>query len=63
MVSSSGAGCPEARIQPLLSVAQLLAAKNALPLRALDQLRADTFGSDDEVAQFLAFTDFERRGD
>jgi hypothetical protein len=44
-------------------VAHLLAAKNARPLRSLDELTADTFESDQELAQFLAFTASQRHRD
>jgi hypothetical protein len=64
VVSSSGAGRPaDAPIRPRLSVAQLLAAKNARPVRSLDELAADTFQSDQELEEFLAFTYAERHRD
>ena len=47
----------------LLSVPQLLAAKGTRPIRSLDELAADTFKSDEEVEEFLAFTYAERHGD
>jgi hypothetical protein len=50
-------------IRPRLSVAQLLAAKNTGPIRSLDDLAADTFESDDELEEFLAFTYAERHRD
>lgn len=63
-VSTSGAGSSAgAVIRPRLSAAQLLAAKNTRPIRSLDDLAADTFGSDEELAQFLAFTYAERHRD
>ena len=37
-------------------MAQLLAAKNAPPIRSLDKLAADTFESDEELEESLAFT-------
>ena len=46
-----------------LSVAQLLAAKKTGPIRSLDDLAADTFESDEELAEFLAFTYAERHRD
>jgi hypothetical protein len=61
-VSSSASGCPETP-QPRLSVAQLLAAKNARPVQSLDELTADTFESDYELAQFLAFNRSQRHHD
>jgi len=39
-----------------MSVAQLLAAKNARPVESLDGLPADTFESDQELEEFVAFT-------
>lgn len=44
-----------------LSVEDLLAAKNTRPIRSLDDLAADTFESDQELEEFLAFTYAERR--
>jgi hypothetical protein len=49
-------------IRPRLSVEELLAAKNTQPIRSLDDLAADTFESDEELEEFLAFTYAERRG-
>ena len=49
--------------RPSLSVTQLLAAKGTRPIRSLDELAADTFESDEEVEEFLAFTCAERRRD
>jgi len=46
-----------------LSVAQLLAAKKTRPIRSLDDLAADTFESDEELEEFLAFTYAERHRD
>ncbi len=61
---SSGAGRPAgAPIPPRQSVAHLLAAKRARPVRSLDELAADTFESDQEVEEFLAFTYSERHRD
>jgi len=50
-------------IRPRLSAAQLLAAKNTRPIRSLDDLAADTFESDEELEEFLAFTYAERHRD
>lgn len=50
-------------IRPRLSVEQLLAAKETHPIRSLDDLAADTFESDEELEQFLAFTYAERHRD
>jgi hypothetical protein len=44
-------------------VAQLLAEKNAWSIRSLEELAADTFDSDHELEEFLAFTYAERRRD
>jgi len=63
-VSTSGADSSAgAVIRPRLSAAQLLAAKNTRPIRSLDDLAADTFESDDELEEFLAFTYAERHRD
>jgi hypothetical protein len=48
---------------PRLSVEELLAAKNTQPIRSLDDLAADTFASDEELEEFLAFTYAERYRD
>jgi hypothetical protein len=50
-------------IRPRLSATQLLAANNTRPIRSLDDLAADTFESDDELEEFLAFTYAERHRD
>jgi hypothetical protein len=49
--------------RPRLSVTQLLAAKHAEPIRSPDDLIADTFESDEELEDFLAFTYAERHRD
>lgn len=54
-------GFPPTR--PRLSVEELLAAKNTQPIRTLDDLAADTFESDAELEEFLAFTHAERHRD
>ena len=63
-MSTSGAGrqvgMPK---RPRLSVAQLLAARRTQPIRSLDDLTADTFESDEELEDFLAFTYAERHRD
>jgi hypothetical protein len=60
-VSTSGAdSSASSAAKPRRSVAQLLAAKNAQPIRSLDDLAADTFESDEELDDFLAFTYAER---
>ncbi|GHF51852.1 hypothetical protein GCM10018790_32210 [Kitasatospora xanthocidica] len=50
-------------VRPRVTVAELLAAKNTQPIRSLDDLRADTFESDEELDEFLAAVRAERRGD
>jgi len=60
-VSTSGAdSSASSAVRPRRSVAQLLAAKKAQPIRSLDDLAADTFESDAELDDFLAFTYAER---
>jgi hypothetical protein len=46
-----------------LSVEELLAAKNTQPIHSVDDLAADTFESDEELEEFLAFTYAERHRD
>ena len=63
-MSTSGADSPAREpTRPRRSAAQLLAAKNTRPIRSLDDLSADTFESDEELAEFLAFTYAERHRD
>ncbi len=50
-------------MRPRLSVSQLLATKQTQPIRSLDDLAADTFESDQELEDFLAFTYAERHRD
>ncbi|MCC5034105.1 MULTISPECIES: hypothetical protein [Streptomyces] len=50
-------------VRPRLSVEELLAAKNTQPITGLEDLEADTFESDEELEEFLAFTYAERRRD
>ncbi|WP_202878598.1 hypothetical protein [Kribbella jejuensis] len=38
----------------------LIAAKRTEPIKSLDDLAADTFGSDEELDDFLAYTYAER---
>jgi hypothetical protein len=54
--SSADGDAGKAAARPSLSVTQLLAAKGTRPIRSLDELAADTFESDEEVEEFLAFT-------
>jgi hypothetical protein len=63
-VSTSGAdSSTDATTRPRLSAAQLLAAKKTRPIQSLDDLAADTFESDEELEDFLAFTYAERHRD
>jgi hypothetical protein len=39
----------------------MLAAKRTRPMASVDDLAAETFESDDELEEFLAFTHAERR--
>jgi hypothetical protein len=48
---------------PGLSVEELLAAKGTRPLTSVGDLAADTFSSDAELEEFLAFTAAERHRD
>lgn len=49
---------PPAR--PRLSVDELLAARNTQPIKSVDDLAPETFESDEELEEFLAFTHAER---
>jgi hypothetical protein len=63
-MSTSGADRPVGPSKrPRLSVTQLLAARHTKPVRSLDELVADTFESDEELDDFLAFTYAERHRD
>jgi hypothetical protein len=61
--SSADSGAGNAAARPSLPVTQLLAAKGTRPIRSLDELAADTFESDEELEEFLAFTYAERHRD
>jgi len=50
-------------VRPRVSVEELLAAKNTQPIRSLDDLAAETFSSEEEVDEFVAFTYAERHRD
>jgi hypothetical protein len=50
-------------LRPRLSAEDLLAAKRTQPIRSMDELAADTFESDEELEEFLAFTYAERHRD
>jgi hypothetical protein len=58
--SSADSDAGKAAARPSLSVTQLLAAKGTRPIRSLEELAADTFESDEELEEFLAFTYAER---
>jgi len=62
-MSRSDAGSGYLPPRPRRSVEKLLAEKNIQPIRSLDDLAADTFESDDELEEFLAFTYAERHHD
>lgn len=49
--------------RPRRTVEELLAAKGATPITSLDDLTADTFASDEELEEFVAFIHSERRRD
>ena len=49
--------------RPRVSVEEMLVAKGTPVISSLDDLVADTFASDDEVDEFLAFTRAERARD
>jgi len=51
----------EPRPRPRVSVEELLAAKGTPVITSVDDLAADTFASDEELAEFLAFNRAERR--
>ena len=63
-MSTSGADSSASMpARPRLSAAELLAAKNARPIRSVEDLAADIFESDEELEEFLAFTYAERHRD
>lgn len=51
------------RPAPALSVEELLAAKGTQPIRSVNDLAAETFSSEEELEEFLAFTAAERHRD
>ena len=61
--SSADSDAGKAASRPSVSAAQLLTAKGTRPIRSLDELAADTFESDEELEEFLAFTYAERHRD
>jgi len=50
-------------VRKKISLEELVRAKRARPIQSMDELRADTFESDEELDEFLAFTYAERRRD
>jgi hypothetical protein len=62
-VSTPAAYEPLPAPRPRLSVEELLAAKGTPAISSLDDLAADTFSSDEELDEFLAFTRAERSRD
>lgn len=50
-------------LRPRLTVEELLAEKGTQAIASLEDLRADTFESDEELEEFLAFTYAERQRD
>jgi hypothetical protein len=63
-VSTSGAdNSAGASARPHPSAAHLLAAKNTRPIKSLDDRAADTLRSDEELEEFLAFSNTERHRD
>jgi hypothetical protein len=49
------------RPRPVIPVEDLLAAKGTPVITSVDDLAADTFSSDEELEEFLAFTRAERQ--
>jgi hypothetical protein len=47
--------------RPRMSIEELLAAKQTPVITSIDDLAADTFSSDEELEEFLAFTRAERQ--
>ncbi|WP_261570744.1 hypothetical protein [Frankia gtarii] len=50
-------------LRPPATVEELLNARGTQPIRSPDDLAADTFDSDEELDEFLAFAYAERRRD
>jgi hypothetical protein len=50
-------------LRPAVTAEELLAVKGTQPTGSLDDLAADTFDSDEELDEFLAFTYAGRRRD
>lgn len=60
-MSTPAAQEPVPAPRPRVSVEELLAAKGTPVITSIDDLAADTFSSDEELEEFLAFTRAERR--
>jgi hypothetical protein len=60
-VSTPAAQEPLPAPRPRVSVEELLAAKGTPVITSVDDLAADTFSSDEELDEFLAFTRAERQ--
>lgn len=60
-MSTPAAQEPVPAPRPRLSVEELLAAKGTPAITSIEDLAADTFSSDDELEEFLAFTRAERQ--
>jgi hypothetical protein len=60
-MSTSAAQEPVPAPRPRVSVEELLAAKGTPVIASIDNLAADTFSSDEELEEFLAFNRAERQ--
>ena len=54
---------PSIAPRPRLTVAEMLAAKGTRPIESVNDLKADTFSSDEEVDEFIEFYRAERQRD
>ncbi|HEY6794881.1 MAG TPA: hypothetical protein VI248_09370 [Kineosporiaceae bacterium] len=60
-MSTPAAQEPQPTPRPRVSVEELLAAKGTPVITSIEDLAADTFSSDEELEEFLAFTRAERQ--
>jgi hypothetical protein len=60
-MSTPAAPEPVPTPRPRVSVEELLAAKGTPVITSVDDLAADTFSSDEELEEFLAFNRAERQ--
>ena len=60
-MSTPAAQEPVPSPRPRVSVEELLAAKGTPVITSVDDLAADTFSSDEEVEEFVAFVRAERQ--